>query len=66
MQHDLTRVPPDVLLHDRERHIGRQQGIVARDLPQIVRLQVAVVRSWLVYGGRVGHLGRQLVARKII
>ena len=38
MQDDLARMPPDVLPHDRERHVGGQDCIVARDLPQIVRL----------------------------
>ena len=38
MQHDFARLPPDVLPHDRERHVGRQDRIVAQDLPQIVRL----------------------------
>ena len=65
MQHDLARLPPDVLPHDRERHIGRQHRIVARDLPQIVRPWVregvGVVRFWLVYGGGVRRVGRQLV-----
>ena len=40
MQHNLARLPPDVLPHDHESHVGRQDRIVARDLPQIIRLQV--------------------------
>ena len=42
IQHDLARLPPNVLPHDRERHVGWQDRIVARDLSQIVRLWVGL------------------------
>ena len=38
MQHDLARLPPDVLPHGRKRHVGRQDRIVAQDLPQVILL----------------------------
>ena len=42
IQHDLARLPPNVLPQDRERHVGWQDRIVARDLSQIVRLWVGL------------------------
>ena len=36
VEHDLARLPPDVLPHGRERHIVRQNRIVAQDIPEIL------------------------------
>lgn len=71
IQHDLARLPPDVLPHDSERHIGRQDRVVTRDLPHIVRPHVDGLLGGVLFVrgsgqmgravGLLGHLGRWLV-----